>query len=166
MRASSSSGSIPHSRSDRALESINELLEVVADAEEYNIDVSACAAPKVAPLPIEFADPYDLTVGCRQRSQLVSTSDLHENATPGQTAIAFGQDCTAADTLGLFTHPETLATIEVPGGGCARFWIEVELGKFLFPKISGTDARILNPQVVELATRSFQLPFVEGFRWG
>lgn len=149
----------------KKLENIGELAEVVADSDEYQVDVAGCTVPKVPPLPIDFADPYHLTVSCQQRSRLVSTSNLHGEATLGRKAVQFSQECTGADSVGLFTHPETLATIEVPGAGCARFWIEFRLGKFLFP-IMGTDIRILNPQLLDLANRSFQLQFVQGFYWG
>jgi hypothetical protein len=96
---------------------------------------------------------------------LVSTNNLHEESKGKRKAIAFGQDCCADDSMGLYSHPDSLEVIAVPQGGCARFWIEFELGKSLFPKIQDGNLAILNPQLTELAFRSFGVKFVQGCLW-
>ncbi len=93
-------------------------------------------------------------------------SDLHEEAESSRKPIPFGDECDESDSLGVFTHPHTLEVIEVPGAGCARFWIEFELGKFLFPELADGDTAILHPAVVGLASENFGVEFIQGFMWG
>jgi len=147
------------------ISSIAELADAVAGAKEFDVDVSDTVLPKVAPLVIDFSEPYHLLIGHRIRSQLVSMSDLHDEVETDKNAVFFGRDCGEADSLGLYTHPESLELIELPDAGCARFWIEFELGKFLYPRIDDKNLRILNPQLVGLAERCFQTDFAQGCHW-
>jgi hypothetical protein len=54
--------------------------------------------------------------------------------------------------------------IEVPNAGSARFWIEFEFGKFIYPKIEKR-LEILSPLLVETAEECFQAEFVQGCRF-
>jgi hypothetical protein len=149
----------------RSLSSIKDIAGVAEGTPEFNVDVSGRTRPRVPPLEIAFAKAYHLAVRCCVRSRLVSTSDLHEESKRRRGTVAFGEDCSANDSLGLYTHPETLELIEVPGAGCARFWIEFELGKNLFPKIEDGNLAILNPQLLALASKCFNAKFVQGCLW-
>src|SRR5205823_703276 len=124
-----------------------ELAGVAKGIDEYDVDVSGHANPEVLPLPIDCVDACYLAVGCRIRAQTVSMSDLHSESASGRSAAPFGQDCDESNSLAVFTHPETLDVIEVPDAGCARFWIEFNLGKFIFPTIRNGDLRILNARL-------------------
>ena len=59
-----------------------------------------------------------------------------------------------------------LEVIKVPGAGCARFWIEFALGKFLFPEIQGDNLELLNPAIAGEAEQIFGAEFVQGCHWG
>jgi hypothetical protein len=147
------------------LKDANEVAELATGVAEFDACVSGKAQPQFPPLEIDFGVPYHLSVRCRVRSQLVSTSQFHGKSWGGRKIVGFGQDCTTADSLGVYTHPETLETILVPGAGCARIWIEFELGKCLFPRIENGNLAILNCRIVELARESFGTEFAQGCYW-
>ncbi len=141
------------------LRTLAELPQGVTATEEYDVSASGFTLPKLPPLDIDFHEPYHVRVACHVRSQLVSLSS-------GRSEPRFGQDCTEAESLGMFLHPDTMEVIEVQDAGCARFWIVFELGKWLRPEIVGGNLELLNPQLVELAHRCFQTRFVQGCVWG
>src|SRR5262245_27517496 len=143
----------------------NDLPAAVGDATEYNADLSGFALPKVAPMPIDFAEPGHLRVGCRIRSQPASMWSEYDSSGSKSFYARFGQICPAEESAAYFRHPQTMKVIEVPGAGYARFWIEFELGKNLCPKIEGTNLAILNQQILALATRIFRMPFQQGCNW-
>ena len=145
---------------------IAEIEEMAKDYPEFGVIVSASGRPRLPPLSIDFADDYNVAVSCHVRSKSVSTSDLHDEKPTNRKAVRFGEECSPKVRAGLYSHPETLDVIEVPKAGCARFWVKFELGKFLFPKIQGSDLEILNPKVVTLATECFGQEFVQGCYWG
>lgn len=95
-----------------------------------------------SPDGVSFEDSYSCTVSCHQRAEPVSMSDVaDEPSREAQQIPNFGQSCSAPLAAGYFTNPWTEAVIEVPNAGCARFWIEFEFGKFIFPKMtSGVDS--------------------------
>jgi len=141
----------------RTLASLAELPSAVGAANEYDVNVSGQALPKVAPLPIDFDQPYHLRIGCRVRAHAVSLSGVDRPSAPRPF-----EDCAETETMGFFTDPHTGKEIQAPGGGCARFWIEFELGKWLFPKIENGDLRVLNPRLEKLAVKCFRTNFVQG----
>ncbi len=104
----------------------SELETRAASLDEYDVAMSGEGRPRLAPLQFEFDGPYCLTVNCRIRSTPVSTSWFFGQSPSGKKPVRFGED--SAETLGLFADPHTEALIEVPGAGCARYWIEFELG--------------------------------------
>jgi hypothetical protein len=148
------------------LDSIRQFPAIAADIHDYSIDVYNHMIPKVAPLTIDFGEKYHLSVSCQRRSQLVSTSDLHSEAGSSRQAIPFDDDCDDSNNLGLYSHPQTQELIQVPGAGCAQFWIQFQLGKFLFPKIENGDLQVLNPRLVDLAENCFGVEFAQGCVWG
>ena len=46
------------------------------------------------------------------------------------------ENCSESDVVGLFSHPESCDPIPIPNAGCARAWIEVILGKWLYPRLN------------------------------
>jgi hypothetical protein len=147
------------------LDSIRQFPPSAVDSHDYSIDVSNNTIPKIAPLVIDFREKYHLSVSCQRRSHLVSTSGLHSE-TSNRQAVRFDDDCDDSNHLGLYTHPQTLELIEVPGAGCALFWIQFQLGKSLFPKIEDGNLQILNPRLMDLAKNCFGTQFTQGCVWG
>lgn len=114
----------------------------------------------------EWRDPYDLTVSCCFRSQVVSTSDLHEESPGNREAVPFGEACHPREKTGLYSNPYTLEVIEVAGTGCASFWIEINLGKWLFPRIEGNNLALVDSEYLDAAEAIFGIRFLQGCRWG
>ena len=149
-----------------SLENAKQIGPAAKGVQEFNVRAYGIGLPITPPLEIDFSKPYSITVTACVRSRPVSLSDLHEESKSNRERMRFGEDCEKPVASGLFTHPTTLEIIEVPRAGCANFWIEFELGKFLFPKISGNNLRILNPQITKRAEQSFNVEFVQGCNWG
>ncbi len=105
---------------------------------------------------------------CCRRSELTSTSDLHEEIESGESAVEpFGEPCEPTGArVGLYSNPHTLDLIEVPGAGYSKFWIAFGLGKSVFPRFAENRIDYAEPRVVELAQASFGTMFVEGCSWG
>jgi hypothetical protein len=69
----------------------------------------------------------------------VSTSDPHPEISPAPEIPCFGEPCASKTRrTGIFHHPCTGALIEAPNAGCARFWIALEFGRWIFPNIEGS----------------------------
>lgn len=114
---------------------------------------------------IPFEKDYLCEVSCNLRPETVSTScSVGELASNHQNVRPFGEPCDSDGTTGIFTHPWTGKTIEVPNAGCARFWIEFEFGKFLLPQIASS-FDILNPMLVAKTEECFQTKFTQGWRF-
>ena len=118
------------------------------------------------PLSVDLDKAYHVGVTCFVSSQFRSTSDLHEESKSGRQAIAYGEPCGGEGSDGLFSHPSNLKLIVVPRAGRARFWVQFELGKFLFPKINDDSLEILHPQIAADAEHIFGVKFVQGCHWG
>jgi hypothetical protein len=141
------------------LDPITQLTALMPESQEFDVSVFGQTRPPIPPLPIQFGDEYYLTVSGNVRSQTVSLSDLHSDATTHR----FGQDCNDSETIGRYSDPQTLECIEVPG---AAFWLEFELGKYLFPFIENGNLNILNSCYLDVAVASFGIEFKQGCRWG
>jgi hypothetical protein len=150
----------------KSLKNPRDIVAAAAGVPEFDMRLSGKGMPRTPPLPIDFAKAYSVDVGCCVRANAVSLSDLHEESGSDKNPVMFGEDCNKEDLVGLYSHPETLEIIEVPGAGCAQFWIEFDLGKFLFPKIDNGNLRILNARIEQLAKRCFASEFVQGCCWG
>ncbi|HWB10570.1 MAG TPA: hypothetical protein VG826_15175 [Pirellulales bacterium] len=147
------------------IDGLDRIFSAVAHLSDYNVMVSGFGQPQLPPVPIEFSDAYGVSLSCRVSSTLRSTSNLHDESS-GIPLPFFGKPCDIGFDMGFFTNPHTGETIKVPDAGCARLWIEVELGKFLFPQITNDNLALLNPAIVADACRAFGIEFVQGCFWG
>jgi hypothetical protein len=141
--------------------SLEEIAAAVEQRPDFTITVSGTGRPALPPLPIDFAEPYAVTVRCRVSSVCRSTSNPLNGNSSGGPVVPFGQPCPVDPGVGYFFNPHTGAEIKLPEAGCARFWIELELGKYLFPAISGESLDLLHPALFELAGSIFETRFVQ-----
>lgn len=133
---------------------------------DYEVEISGEGQPACPPIPIDFTEPYCIGVTVFVSSTLRSTSNFHEECGANREVPFFGERCEDPASMGVFNHPESLELIEIPEAGAARFWIQFELGKFLFPEIKAGNLALLNPDVVKLAESIFGIRFVQGCFWG
>lgn len=111
-----------------------------------------------------FAKALGLTVDARAivsvsfRSREVSLSDPHEDVTAKATRLPYGTICRRPVEVGVFRHPETKETVEVPGAGSGRIWVSVAV-------FDGEGA--LPPAGEALATlaRGLVGPYIEATHW-
>lgn len=153
-------------KDQKRINSVGEVASAVEALRDYELELAGVGKPRIAPLFIDFKRPYHVGVTCIVHSQPRSTSNLHETPGVQLKAIPYGHACTEIPDRGYFTNPYTLEIIEVPGAACASFWIQFELGKFLFPEITDDSLELLNPVIVEEAKSAFQMRFVQGCYWG
>jgi len=149
----------------KKLESLVKISNVVQALHDYELEVAGVGRPKLPPLAIGFKDSYHVGVTCFVSSKHRSTSDLHE-AGIGKRITRYRQLCPEMPNDGFFSNPHTLETITVPDAGCARFWVQFELGKFLVPEFKQSGMELLNPPIVAEAERAFGIAFVQGCYWG
>jgi hypothetical protein len=133
--------------------------------DDYSVRLSGKGPPKLPPFEFELKIKYDFLVHCSLRAEVVSTSDCHDEFAFKRKVAFFGQPCSAKDRLGVFHNPKTGKVIEVPKAGCARFWVEFEFGKMLFPDIENR-LDIIEPSILEVAEKEFGITFVQGCHWG
>jgi hypothetical protein len=142
-----------------SLGSISEIAERLLGLDDYDVMVSGQGPAKVPPFKLyattdsesEFKGTYSYEVRCRLRAEAVSTCE----------EPPFGSPCSSQRQNGIFRHPNTGATIEVPSAACARFWIEFQFGKWLLPKIDRS-LNLLEPSILASAIEHFGAGFVEG----
>ena len=72
--------------------------------------------------------------------------------------------CKDSIRMGVFPNPWTGGVIEVADAGCARFWIEFEFGKFIYPKITD-NLEVINPKIVSAGEECFGTKFAQGCRF-
>ncbi len=108
-----------------------------------------------------FKDDYLCAARCNLRPDTVCTSDKWVDS--GEGEIRFDDPNGPKDTVGIFTNPWTGKHIEVPGGGFARFWVEFEFGKWLFPDLTA-GFNLLHPDLVAATERCFGLPLIQAGR--
>ncbi len=105
---------------------------------------------------------YICTVACEHRSETVSTSTWDVEAGPNTRDVPiFGSPCNNAVVEGIFPNPWTGEAIEVSDAGCARFWIEFEFGKFIYPKVADS-FDVMSPAIVQDIEQCFGTKFVQG----
>jgi|SRR5579862_2572354 len=166
-----------------------DLSAALVGLDDYNVQISGEGPPSLPPFPLwqdvqpptgekglesqddecrmiafDSEKTYGFMVQCCLRAEVVSTSDRHEVAPLGRQMPAFGQPDKSRNRIGVFHHPCTNRIIEVPGAGCARFWIQFEFGKWLFPKIEDS-LNLLDPSIVKLAKTSLGTDFLQGCYW-
>ena len=113
-----------------------------------------------------FAQDYLCQVGCELRPTPVSTSAWDVEAGRNiHNVPSFGSSpCNPDDDTGIFPNPWNGEAVKVPHAGCARFWIEFEFGKFIYPRVDNT-FDLLSPSIVREAEQCFQTKFVQGCRF-
>jgi len=108
---------------------------------------------------------YICTVSCERRPVAVSTSAWDSEAGPNTRDIPeFGSVCKNKIRNGIFPNPWTGDVIEVANAGCARFWIEFEFGKFIYPKITDS-LEVLSLPIVLGVEQCFRTKFAQGCRF-
>lgn len=129
--------------------------------DNYCLHLEGEGRPETPPVPIAFADPYSVVVRCHVTAVPHSTSAPADDEL-SQQLVQYDQPCDEPAPLGYFTDPTSKETIEVPGAGRAQFWIEFELGKWLFPEAIDGNLELLNPAIVRWAESEFGVPFAQG----
>lgn len=147
-----------------SLGSISDIPEQLTALDDYDIIMSGHGPAKLPPFTLytfteseekEFKATYGYEVRCSLRPVVVSMCQ-----TP-----PFGSPCPSEMRTGIFRHPQTGATIEVPNAACARFWIEFQFGNWLFPKI-GNHSNLLEPSILSNAMHTFGTGFAQGGMYG
>lgn len=146
------------------LDRVSEIAVQAGRLRDYEAVASGFGTPLLAALPVSTDDPYFLGVTCRVSSLLRSTSHFVP-ADPGRGQLAFASPIEDSIDSGVFTNPHDGSSIEVQNAGCARFWIEIELGKFMFPEIHDS-LELLHPGIVSAAERIFGVRFAQGCNYG
>ncbi len=153
-------------KDQKKLKNLGQFEKAAAELPDYKIEISGEGKPKLPPLAIDFKKPYFVGITCFVSSSLRSTSDYHDESGVKKKVVPYGKPCTRTPKVGVFSNPHNLEIIEVPNAGSARFWIQFELGKFLFPEITTGNLELLNPKIVEAAEKTFGFRFVQGCYWG
>jgi hypothetical protein len=127
-----------------------ELAATIAALQQYYIALEGLGPPRLRPFPLysnngPITGSYSFTLGCCLRAEPVSMSDLGDERTENEEP-SFGEACRGGIRTGLFRHPVTGELIEVANASCARFWVELEFGKWLLPNI-GSSLDILDPAI-------------------
>ena len=154
-------------RGRRKAENVAELSGVpaaLAGLDDYTVIVTGKGPPKLPAFGFGFNGEYDFLVHCCLRAEVVSTSDRHDEFPSKRQVEFFGRPCSSENRLGIFHNPNTGEVIEVPNAGCARYWIEFEYGKMLFPPIKDS-LEIIEPSIVHAAEKDFGSRFVQGCHW-
>jgi hypothetical protein len=149
----------------KELENLSQIDEALASLQDYRLTIAGQGRPSTPPLPIVFDEPYCIDITCHVASKTRCTSNLHQESGKNLDVAAYGEPCPSDAKLGLFSNLNNLQVIEVPNAGCARFWIEFQLGKFLFPKVE-TNLELLHPAIVRMANQTFGVTFAQGCHWG
>jgi hypothetical protein len=158
----------------------SQIIEHAAAQREYDIGISGEGVPSNLPFAVGYVedetwkpmvDAYNLEIRCRVRDNIVrlylleSEDDLHQPPDFTKIGPRFDEDCSVDEREGIFVHPESGA-IRIPNAGCATFWIEFKLGKFIFPRLRNGGVNVLDESIVTLARKAFNCDFVQACDWG
>lgn len=153
------------------LEKFGDIPAVIQDVPHYTVSQSGQWAAQDRPVDllqtngVLFEENYVCTVRCELRPEPVSTSAWDLEAGPNTRNVpAFGSECNNPVSNGIFPNPWTGEVIEVANAGCARFWIEFEFGKFVYPKITN-GLQVMSPAIASGAERRFETGFAQGCRF-
>jgi len=114
---------------------------------------------------VPFEENYICIARCELRPEAVSTSAWDVEAGPNTRDVpTFGSVCKNPIRNGTFPNPWTGDVIEVADAGCARFWIEFEFGRFIYPKVTDS-LEVMSPEIVLGAERCFRTKLVQGCRF-
>jgi hypothetical protein len=143
---------------------LREALHALQDLDEYNVSMFGSGPSKLSLFPaytfvdgkrVPYDGPWHLEARCRLEPDIVSTS---RNCSPAP----LGNPCNPTQRTGSFRNPETGEAIRVPNAGRARFWIEFNLGKWLFPEIKDNNLDLLPASIVQAAQKAFAVRFAQG----
>jgi hypothetical protein len=146
------------------VKSLDKLAKALQGLDNFRVGLDGLGPTETSPLTFDFDDDYYYGVRCLLRPIVVSMSDWHDEAAAGRTVPSFGNACDPKQRTGYFVHPNSLKILKVPEAGSARFWIEFEFGKFLFPKI-GKSLNLIDKRVLKTAEEAFDVKFTQGCRW-
>lgn len=151
------------------LQQTSEILGLVGAESKFGVRMSGKWSQSDVPIEMLVADGTavegDLIcfVACAQRAQAVCTGDWWGEAHCGECEFDFDNLESPIQWLGVFTHPWSGERVEVPGAGNSRFWIELEFGKFILPKM--TDGfELIRPDFVKMAEDCFGTRFIQAGR--
>jgi hypothetical protein len=74
---------------------------------------------------------------------------------------SFGMPCTTEKRNGIFRNRRLAQQSRYRIAACARFWIEFQFGKWLFPKI-GDSLDLLRPSILAVASDIFRTSLTQG----
>jgi hypothetical protein len=166
-------------RKPQTLSRIDELLNYVAELDEYDVSVNSNGMPPNEPLAIGFIadngswermrEPYELEIRFRVRSTTVGLSKISTDQPPGSSSVPadfmFDEDCSTDEVDGVFWHPEA-GEIRVPNAGCAMFWVEFNFGRWVHPNAPDGSVDLLDEAIVKASRRHFGIDFVQACNWG
>lgn len=119
------------------LDRLDDIPAVVDSLKECTIHVSGEWARDDVPIELSvvgdepFEGDFTCSVQCAIRLRPVCTSSYD-----GEDGLFLFDDAESpVESLGVFANPWTGERIEVPGAGSARFWVQFEFGKWLFPRL-------------------------------
>jgi len=150
----------------QSIPTVSQVATAIAALRDYHIGIAGTGRPANPPLPLDFDQPYHLGITCVVSSILRSTSDPHEESEVPSGIPFHGDPCTNTPKVGYFTNPHTLELIKVRSAGCARFWIEFELGNNLFPRFDDGTLNFIDPLILHEAEKTFGTRFVQACNWG
>ena len=153
------------------LERFEDIPALIQGSKHYTVAQSGQWVGKDRPVPllktdgVPFEENYICTARCELRPEAVSTSAWDVEAGPNTRDVpTFGSVCKNPIRNGTFPNPWTGEAIEVADAGCARFWIEFEFGRFIYPKVTDS-LDVMSPGIVLGAERCFRTKFVQGCRF-
>jgi hypothetical protein len=153
------------------IESFDEIAALIEGSKHYTVTQSGQWVGKTRPLALFktdgtlYEENYICTVRCELRPEAVSTSAWDVEAGPNTRNVpTFGSTAKGAIRNGVFPNPWTGEVIEVADAGCARFWIEFEVGRFIYPKMTDS-LEVMSPAIVSGAEQSFQTKLAQGCRF-
>jgi hypothetical protein len=153
------------------IEAAGDIPPLIEGLEKYRVRESGEWSPSAAPLTLLKTDktPFKGNLSCDVSCDIspapVSTSAWDCEAGPNLRNVPlFGSPWDGESTTGVFPNPWTGEVIEVPSAASARFWIEFEFGKLIYPPIEKT-LDLLSPPLVQRAEECFATGFVQGCRF-
>jgi hypothetical protein len=149
------------------LKNASEIAFAAEEWSEYGTYVSGNGRPSIPPFSVAFGkpykdEPYAISVACQICAQPRSTSSVYDDDETSGRLTQFRAPSPKPAPCGYFTDPTSGATVEVTNAGRARFWIEIELGKWLFPVTKDNNLEILNPTLLDTTNSIFGTSFVQG----
>ena len=147
---------------------VEDLPSVLDQLEQYEFEMAGVGPAKLAVLNLNWPNSeesaLEFVLRCCLSWEIVSTSDYHGDEPVDEVIMPFRQPMARPNSMGIFSNPDTLETIKVPGAGCSRFWIEFQFHR-LNPNIRDS-LNLLHPAVVTAAEETFGTRFAQGCRWG